>query len=90
MTKVERDGAGFVVSAALLAEAFKITEDDVRLAMREGTMTSRCEVGEGADAGRWRLTFRHAGRACRFTLDASGTILATSRFPARSPSGSGP
>jgi hypothetical protein len=90
MTKVERDGAGFVVSAALLAEAFKMTEDDVRLAMREGTMTSRCEVGQGADDGRWRLTFRHAGRACRFTLDACGTILATSRFPVRSPSGSAP
>ena len=85
MTKVERDGAGFVVSAALLAEAFKMTEDGVRLAMREGTLTSRCEAGKGTDAGRWRLTFRHAARACRFTLDASGAILSTSRFPVRSP-----
>lgn len=85
MNKIERDGAGFAVSAALLAEAFKMTEDDVRLAMREGTLTSRCEAGLGTDAGRWRLTFRHADRACRFTLDASGAILSTSRFPVRSP-----
>ena len=90
MTKIERDGAGFVVPAALLAEAFAMTEDDVRRAMREGTLTSRCEAGEGADAGRWRLTFRHAGRACRFTLDATGAILTTSRFPVRTPSRAAP
>lgn len=33
MTQVERDGAGFVVSAILLAEAFTITESQVREAM---------------------------------------------------------
>jgi len=82
VTRIERDGAGFVVSAALLAEAFKMTEEDVRLAMREGTITSRCEAGDGADAGRWRLTFRGAGRVCRFTVDASGAILSKSTFPA--------
>ena len=85
MNRIERDGEGFVIPAVLLAEAFRMTEDDVRRAMREGTLTSRCEAGEGADAGRWRLTFRHAGRACRFTLDATGAILTTSRFPVRSP-----
>lgn len=84
MNQIERDGAGFVIPAALLAEAFKMTEDDVRRTMREGTLTSRCEAGEGADAGRWRLTFHHAGRACRFTLDTTGAILTTSRFPVRS------
>lgn len=85
MNQIERDGAGFVVPAALLAEAFSMTEDAVRLAMRDGTLTSRCEAGEGDDAGRWRLTFRHADRACRFTLDATGAILTRSRFPVRSP-----
>lgn len=30
MTQVERDGAGFVVPAILLAEAFGLTESDVR------------------------------------------------------------
>jgi Family of unknown function (DUF6522) len=84
MNQIERDGAGFVIPAALLAKAFMMTEDAVRLAMRDGTLTSRCEAGEGADAGRWRLTFRHGGWACRFTLDATGKILTTSRFPVRS------
>ncbi len=81
MTRVDRDGAGFVVPANLLAEAFQMTEDRVREAMRDGTMTSICETGVDADAGRWRLTFRHANRACRYTLDEAGTILSTSRFP---------
>jgi hypothetical protein len=85
MNQIERDGTGFVIPAVRLAEAFKMSEDDVRRNMREGTLTSRCEAGEGADAGRWRLTFRHAGRACRFTLDSTGAILTTSRFPVRSP-----
>lgn len=84
MNRIERDGEGFVIPAALLAEAFTITEDDVRLAMRDGSLTSRCEAGEGDDSGRWRLTFRFANRACRFTFDATGAILNRSRFPVRS------
>lgn len=83
MTQVERDGAGFVVPASLLANAFGMTEDQVRGAMRDGTMTSVCEAGVGSDAGRWRLTFRHENQACRYTVDAAGTILSTSRFPVR-------
>jgi hypothetical protein len=81
MTQVERVGEGFVVSAKLLAESFKMTEDEVRLAMRDGSLTSRCETGLGEDAGRWRLTFHHAGRACRFTIDPTGAILKSSRYP---------
>lgn len=82
MTGIERDGSGFVVAATLLAEAFGMTEAAVRTAMRDGTLTARCEAGTGGDAGRWRLTFRHAGRTCRFTVDASGTILSRAAFPA--------
>lgn len=63
MTGIERGGAGFVVSAALPAEALKMTEEDVRLAMREGTITSRCEAGDGTDAGRegWDRAGRNHG-----------------------------
>jgi Family of unknown function (DUF6522) len=83
MTQVERDGSGFVVSAALLAEAFGMTEYRIRQAMRDGSLTSLCEAGVDTDTGRWRLTFRHADRACRFTVDEAGTILSTARFPVR-------
>lgn len=83
MTQVERDGAGFVIPATLLAQAFSLTEDQIRQAMRDGNLTSTCEAGVDADSGRWRLTFKHADRACRFTIDEAGTILSTSRFPVR-------
>lgn len=83
MTQVERDGEAFVVPATMLAKAFGMTEDEARKAMRDGALTSICEAGVGADAGRWRLTFRLANRACRYTLDEAGTILSTSRFPVR-------
>lgn len=83
MTQVERDGSNFVIPAAVLAAAFRMTEAELRAAMRDGTMTSLCEAGVGSDAGRWRLTFRHADRICRFTVDETGKILSSSRFPAR-------
>lgn len=85
MNRIKRDGEGLVVPAVNLADACRMTEDDVRLAVRDGTLTSRYEAGEGDDAGLWRLTFRHSGQACRFTLDATGAILTRSRFPVRPP-----
>jgi hypothetical protein len=84
MTQVERDGSDFVVPAALLAEAFQMTEADLRQAMQDGSMTSVCEAGVDSDAGRWRLTFRHASRVCRFTVDETGRVLSSARFPAPS------
>jgi hypothetical protein len=83
MTGVVRDRSGFVVSATLLAGAFKMTEEAIRQAMRDGTLTSVCEVGVDADHGRWRLTFRLDGRACRFTVDDAGTVLSQAAFPVR-------
>ena len=52
MTRMERNGADFVVPATLLAQAFGMTENEVRQAMRDGTLTSVCEAGVGSDAGR--------------------------------------
>jgi hypothetical protein len=83
MTRVVRNSADFVVPATLLAQAFGMTESEVRQAMQDGTLTSVCEAGVGPDAGRWRLTFRHANRVSRYTVDEAGTILSTSRFPVR-------
>ncbi len=39
MTSVERDGAGFVVDADLLAEAFGLSEGAVPALMKEGQIT---------------------------------------------------
>ena len=79
---VERTADGFVVDAALLAEAFRLPVAEVQARMRDGRIASRCEQGMGDDAGRWRLTFHHAGRACRLTLGPDGTVLARTTFPA--------
>jgi hypothetical protein len=87
MTKVTREGDTFVIEAPVLAAALGLTADEVRAGMRDGTITSRCETGLDADAGRWRLTFHHEGRACRFVVDAAGNILAQARFPVRTASG---
>lgn len=79
---VTRSGETFVVDAAVLADAFGLPEDAVRKAMADGRINSRCEMGMGEDAGRWRLTFRHGGRTLRLVVNAEGTVLARSRISA--------
>jgi hypothetical protein len=83
MTTVERTAEDFVIDAALLAEAFGLSQDEIRTGMRMRLITSRCEAGVDEDAGRWRLTFLHGGRACRFIVDAGGNILTRATFPVR-------
>ncbi len=82
---VQRDGDGFTVSAALLAEAFGLDETQVKAAMRSGAMTSRCEAGMDKDAGTWRLVFQFRDRALRLVVDASGQILKRSTYPVKPP-----
>ncbi len=83
MTAVERTEEGFVVEARLLADVFKLTEDEIRMKMRNGAITSRCEEGQGSDAGRWRLTFHRGDRACRFIVDQTGAVMTRASFPIR-------
>lgn len=89
MSGVERDGDGFVVDAALLGAAFGRPAEEIRSLMQEGRLTSRCEAGSGADAGRWRLTFYHGGRAVRLVVDEGGSILGRSSFPVGRRAGAG-
>jgi hypothetical protein len=57
--------------------------------MRAGAITGRTERGEGEDAGRFRLTLFHGGRALRLTVDAGGDILSRATFPAHPPTPGG-
>lgn len=84
MSRVERIGDGFVVDATILSVAFGRAAPEIRACMQDGRITSRCETGSGADAGRWRLTFFDAGRAFRLTVNADGEILKRATFPAPS------
>ena len=81
-SQIERSAGGFTVPAELVAEAFGLDPSTVPTLMRTGAITSLSETGEGADAGRERLTFFHAGRALRLTLDAEGAIIGKARFDA--------
>ena len=63
------------IDAGIVAKALKLAPRDLQAAMREGTVTSRFERGEGQDAGRVRLTFFSATRRARITADTTGVIL---------------
>ena len=75
MTTIKFHGAMIEVDAGVLAQAFRIGTDDLQRGMRAGTITSRCERGEGTDAGRVRLTFYAPDRRVRVIADDSGRIL---------------
>lgn len=81
MTAVTITAAGFEVDAALIAAAFGLDPDTLQTLMRAGHVTSVCEAGVDADLGRFRLTFRHAGRAFRVTVDGDGKVLSRASFP---------
>ena len=85
MSGIEIGDEGFVVDAAIVAEAFGLPAPDIQPMMRSGAITSRCEKGVDADAGRWRLTFFHAGRAVRLTVDEAGELLTKSTFDVPKP-----
>lgn len=98
-THVEIGADGFIVDVGLLAELFDLGEGDVRWAMREGKLTSRCEKGVEEHSDRFRLVFFHGTRRVLITLDAAGHILGRSVIdygthpasgPASGPAGSGP
>lgn len=82
MTGVTRDGDGFVVDAGLIADLLQLDAASVQAGMRSGAITTRCERGEGDDAGRWRLTIRSDDRAGRLVVDEAGAILRRSTYPA--------
>lgn len=63
------------VDAAIVARALKLAPRELQARMRAGTVTSRCERGEGEDAGRLRLTFFSDTRRARITVDENGSVL---------------
>ncbi len=89
MSAVRVTASGFEVDAEILAAAFALDPAAVQDRLRSRAITSQCETGLGEDAGRFRLSFRHAGRVLRLTVDAEGRILSRAAFPARAP-GPGP
>jgi hypothetical protein len=77
--RLERDGEGFTIEAADLGRLLEVEPDAMQGLMRAGAITSRFERGEGADAGRFRLTFTHGGRRVRLIVNHDGAVLQRSR-----------
>lgn len=89
MTPVEFSEGNVSIDGAVLARAFGISDDDLKQRMREGTITSRFERGEGEDAGTVRLVFFSRARRIRITADEGGNILTCGAVDFAGPSGFG-
>ncbi|WP_299358647.1 DUF6522 family protein [uncultured Paracoccus sp.] len=75
MTAIEFSEDSVRIDAAVLARTFGISADDLKQGMRAGTITSRFERGEDADAGTVRLIFFSRTRCVRIIADESGNVL---------------
>lgn len=89
MTPIEFSEDGVRIDAAVLAKAFGISADDLKQGMREGTITSRFERGEGDDAGTMRLFFFSPTRRIRMTMDESGNVVTCAAVDLAGTPGSG-
>ncbi|WP_299601193.1 DUF6522 family protein [uncultured Tateyamaria sp.] len=68
-----------VIDARDLGKLLEIAPADVQEKMRAGEITSKYEIGQDEDAGRFRLTFYCGGRRVRLTCADDGTVLSTIR-----------
>lgn len=77
--KLDVEGGQVTIDARDLAPLIGCRPAEVPGFMRDGRITSLYERGEGADAGRFRVTFRHGGIKVRFTCAEDGTVLSRIR-----------
>lgn len=77
--RLERTERGFQIDAADLGPLLGIPPADAQRLMRAGRITSLHEAGQGEDAGRHRITFRHGATRVRFTVDETGEVLLRTR-----------
>lgn len=75
MTVVSFENGMIQVDATVVAKGLGLTPDALRAGLRDTTVTSRCEKGEGEDAGRYRVTFYSSTRRMRLIVTADGTVL---------------
>jgi len=73
--RIEFDGESFSVDAELIAGSFGVTPASLKTLMQQSSITSRCERGVDADAGRHRLTFFFGARRLSLVVDEAGAIV---------------
>ena len=84
MSPVTIERGEFSVDATVIGQGLGLDPAMVVTGMRQRRITSVCERGVDEDAGRYRLTFFHAQRRLRLTVDATGTIIDCSSSSAKS------
>lgn len=73
------DSGDVRVDAAMLAAQLRLTQAELREGMRDGSITSRVERGEGEDAGRTRLTVFTPACRLRLVVGAGGEVIGSDR-----------
>ncbi len=73
------------IEATDLGKLLGLAPADVLALMRSGDITSRFETGVDEDAGTVRLTFWYKRIRVRFTCDADGTVINTTRVSVEKP-----
>ena len=75
MATIKFENGEVQVDAAVIGEGLGIGASAVLPLLREGKITSRHERGEGADAGRSRLTFFLDNRRFHIIVSETGQII---------------
>jgi len=75
MSDIQFETGSISLDAKLLGKILGIEVSLVQALMREGKITSTCELGVGEDAGTYRLTFFHANRRLRLIVGEAGNII---------------
>lgn len=78
MAALEFSDGAVAIDASIVADGLAIAPAALLQALREGSITSRCEQGVDADAGRYRLTFFSSRRRFRLVVNAQGAIVSRS------------
>ena len=77
--KIDIESGQPVIDAQDLGALLDLEPALVQVRMREGEITSKYEVGQDEDAGRFRMTFFYSGKRVRLTCAADGTVICTIR-----------
>lgn len=83
--KIGFDQGHPVIEAAEIAPLLELDVPGFHNLMRSGSIRSTVERGEGADAGKFRLTFQSPGWRVRLTCKDDGEVLTLTRVRLTTP-----
>ncbi len=78
MDPISFSDQGIDIDAGLVARGLRLEPEALRASLRDGRVTRTFEIGEGDDAGRYRVTFYAPTRRFRLLFTAEGGVLQSS------------